>query len=351
MSVAKKYIPTWFSSPKNLNNILENNILVHLKQPIGSILFAQKNPPYFVTVQWTLYHEYLDSFVVFILAAVGSLIAPKKRMILYFSSYLTAHIYNVNFTPDFILGLIIAEISELGVFEVFMKSKNRTVKIIPAILALLCPITFMLIDRFIEKVRLQAHISVAFLSLALELSPALQHFFSLPFSVFLGQISFGLYLLHPILLFSICTSLVPYVVVKPYERGSKIPIHVYLETFAMMMAVFFYFSWIFYKTVDLWSVRVGYMIEGYFFDNKSPFPQLKGSVKDNLEMFRLYIIDMTVFWWDLVIWCWVKWVATIFSDLAGWFMRILKWLLIQVQGSDKKGSYLPTSNSNDKDIE
>ncbi|KAJ3120302.1 hypothetical protein HK098_004694 [Nowakowskiella sp. JEL0407] len=347
LNVAKKYIPTWFTMPKN--SPLEKDIFIHLKRPMGTILFAHPNPPYFIPVQWTLYHEYIDSFAVFILATVGSMIAPKKRLIFYFSSYLITHIYGMNYSPDFILGLIIAELSEFGVFEAFINSKSRVVKIIPAILFLLCPITFMLIDRYTDKVEFQAHVSVAFLSLALELSPALQYFFSRPFSVFLGQISFGLYLLHPILMYSICSILVPYVVGKPLQKGATLPLSVYLETIAMMMAVFFYFSWIFYRTVDLWSVRVGYMIEGYFFDNKSSLPKLTWSVLDNLEIFGLYSIDMAIFWWDILVWCWVKWVFTIVLDLARWFIRLLDWL--QVRGLDKKGSYLPVSNSNDKDIE
>ncbi|KAJ3122878.1 hypothetical protein HK098_002417 [Nowakowskiella sp. JEL0407] len=344
--LANQYIPSWWKSDwyKPPNDVALNpDLWTHLSRAVGTVLFSQKNPPYFIPVQWTLYHEYLDSYCIFILAAIGSMIPPTQRIMFYVSTYLLTHIFEINYLPDFIFGLMIAELGEFGVFEKFTKSKTSISKIIPAVAFFMCPISFIFIDNFTNKEQLQAHFAVTFLIVAVEISPTLQYLLSRPFSVFLGHVSFGVYLLHPILMHSVCPMLVPFVVGKKYLKGANISWIVYLETLMMMMMVFSYFGWIFYKTVDLWSVKVGRVVESFFFDDKFDIKKPSLSLSENLESSRKWCLEMLLFWWDVLVWCWIRWMISVLLDMSLLGVKFFGW----IKGLETSGQYVKVNSNED----
>lgn len=220
-------------------------------------------------VLWTMYYELIGSFIVFsFLALFGNV---KKRYIFYiilfvlfWNSYFIAFVlgmslcdayYNLNdkFISIFKNKLVSAILFIIGIYLAsfpYVDSKGTIYE-------------FIVIPSLNINYFMMAHILGAFLILIAILgSNLLQRIFEFKPFLYLGNISFSLYLTH----FIIINSLSCYIFLKMYEKGISYN-YSFLISFFISLIFTFILSHYMNKYVDQKSVKISKYIYGRFFKN------------------------------------------------------------------------------------
>lgn len=100
------------------------------------------------------------------------------------------------------------------------------------------------------------------LMLLVELSSSLRFIFGFPPIYFLGKVSFGVYLIHPI----IATSFSSYMISKSFDPSAGLSYdHAVFQVMISLFAVLLPISWVFYKVADKNSVKFGRFVERFVF--------------------------------------------------------------------------------------
>ncbi|KAI9135883.1 hypothetical protein BKA69DRAFT_1129683 [Paraphysoderma sedebokerense] len=141
--------------------------------------------------------------------------------------------------------------------------------------------------------------AAAFILLA-EISPIIQRIFSSRCIVWLGKVSFGLYLMHGVVLHAIMPSiLIPIIEVYKWQ---KVPTIVF--GFAIYLSLSLTFGAAFYRIADLPSVKISRWIEGCLFNEKARGYRLEFQLlKDGYKKFTSKITvfdDIAVRFWVAV---------------------------------------------------
>ncbi|KAI8912568.1 acyltransferase 3 [Gorgonomyces haynaldii] len=240
-------------------------------------------------VIWTIPYELIGSWIVFLLTAVA-LGLPKRRWLLFaiFSGFLWL---SNSWYYLFVIGLWMADLSVSGVFQKLCKS--QTPGMWGARVGLLCfglllgfrslP-TFQFFEEF-QKIQFyrdrwssgqaqmggkQGHrwnepdnavsLSAICFTLLFETTPILQQLFSMRLFRFLGTVSFGIYLVHPMVLLStICPLIVGLTALKIGFWG------VFVISFIVYLLITLPLGYILYLCIDRPSVDIAFKIREYLF--------------------------------------------------------------------------------------
>lgn len=186
----------------------EPDLVKALKSGIWQTFFAYSKSQTYNAVLWTMEIELYGSFFLFAyLAIIGS---HSKRYLLYLATLFVLFKLSMHWISAFVLGAMICDAfvhraSILEFIPVALRGFVLRFFHSPLIVALLTlPIMYLI---GLENVGEVLHLALAvFLTAYIAISQPAGKFFSLRIPVFLGKISFGLYLVHlPI----ICTMAYP----------------------------------------------------------------------------------------------------------------------------------------------
>jgi peptidoglycan/LPS O-acetylase OafA/YrhL len=196
----------------------------------------------------------------------------------------------------FIIGLVIAEMAQLGIFQ---KIEGTTKGFVLKIALIAVGLLFFVADYWFingngdsvflvgfshvsmdDRQRLPRYdeVNINYLVVGtcliayLELSAGLRWFFGSPPFAFLGRISFGMYLLHPLVIPSV-GSLIAYYIFNPaFELDRDLASCL---TVIMILICSSIASWVFYYVADKPSIELGRYFEGYFFSKNLSLKELK----------------------------------------------------------------------------
>jgi peptidoglycan/LPS O-acetylase OafA/YrhL len=196
-------------------------------------------------VLWTMYYEFTGSIMVFaFLAMFGD---TRYRRYLYAPILL---VFLGTHYMGFILGLMLAD---------FYNSTNNArakadYRIPLALLVVICAALCLYLFNYnilgaIDVKLVYIYLGVSFIMALLLSSRSLQWVFSRKPMLFLGKISFSMYLLHPIILGSF--SVLCFTAITAYT-GSLAAASL---TFISSLLIIFGVSYLYYRSVDSWSIR------------------------------------------------------------------------------------------------
>jgi peptidoglycan/LPS O-acetylase OafA/YrhL len=239
------------------------NFVEMLKQGLYRVfLFGEAS---YNTNLWTIYLEFFGSLLTFaFLAFFGKL---KKRYLVYILLIIVLY---QSYYLAFLLGILLCDLyySEQGKK---LLSKNKAVLIPIFILALYFgsypydvptqnTIYHLLNFQFLKNVYYYQfyHILGGFLMVYVLLSSKImQKIFSHRFMLFLGNISFSLYVIHLVVLCSFSTALFEFLLQYLSYKVS------FLAMFACSLALLFPLSYLSYKYIDISGVRFGNLAFSY----------------------------------------------------------------------------------------
>ncbi|WP_346935298.1 acyltransferase [Clostridium sp.] len=243
----------------------EPNLMSMLKQATFGVFVGSDFS--YNTSLWTMGYEFLGSFLVFSLAIIfGKL---KKRYIFY---TITAIYFVKTYYLAFILGMILSDCYNSN-YEIIRKLKGRCASIICLILGLfmgsypLVPTDntiykYMNIESFEPGVFYRT-LGAVLLMIAIMNSKLLIEFFSSKVMIFLGKISFSMYLIHLIIICSFSGAL--FTSTLPYLSYNK----AFILTFVVSMILIFIISYYYCKYVDDTAVKLSSYVYKKIFLNDS----------------------------------------------------------------------------------
>ncbi|TPX68941.1 hypothetical protein SpCBS45565_g02770 [Spizellomyces sp. 'palustris'] len=231
--------------------------------------------------QWTIGIELQGSFLVFIVALITQSYF-RHRWVIY-AVLVFWFFWTETWFADFMVGLWLADLAQSGFFGRIQSS--RLIWPFRLALVFLTLITMVQFPKLSDKLSewsagwsfdtgkaaigrdsqppwYQFHINYFYSStcfaLLLEVTPLLQRVFEISPIKFLGRVSFGMYLLHPVVFLTFGSIMVSIIFRGLPGRPWWLKVGlVYCSTFAMILVV----SWLFYKTFDQWSVDFGRWLE------------------------------------------------------------------------------------------
>lgn len=209
----------------------------------------------------------------------------------------------------FIIGFVIAEMTQLGIF---MKLEATTKGLLLKILLIAIGLLFFIADYWFinsdgqsvflvefshvsinDGPRLPRYdeININYLMIAtcliayLELSPGLRWFFGSPPFAFLGKISFGMYLLHPLVIPSAGS------LIASYLFNPELGLHRDIASFLTVLSILLcssVASWIFYYIADKPSIDMGRYLESYFFSKNLSTKELRARFTNSDSEHTIY---------------------------------------------------------------
>jgi peptidoglycan/LPS O-acetylase OafA/YrhL len=230
------------------------DILEAIKQAVWTSFFAggtiQYNP-----VLWTMTIEFYGSMLVFTMALIfGSL---RNRWTFYFAA---AVLFINSYYLAFVIGMVFADVFNSK--KPLFKTDNRIILFIILISGLFLgsypestlvnnSLYGFLDNGFFESPKMTYHIiGSGMIMYVLLNSKGLQHVFSSPVPVFLGKISYSLYLVHfPIMSSFTCALFLVLYPVLSYVSAALISISL---SFLLIIPL----SYLFYKHIDMAGVKL-----------------------------------------------------------------------------------------------
>lgn len=196
-------------------------------------------------VLWTMYYEFTGSIMVFAFLAIFG--ETRYRRYLYVPIML---IFLGTHYMGFIIGLLLADL--YNDTNGARASVNHRVPL--ALLVVICLAFCLYLLNYgipgINDVKLvYIYLGVSFIMALLLSSKSLQWLLSRKPMLFLGKISFSMYLLHPLVLGSF--SILCYTALSSY-MGHPAAISI---TFITSLLIIFGASYLYYRSVDSWSIR------------------------------------------------------------------------------------------------
>jgi peptidoglycan/LPS O-acetylase OafA/YrhL len=201
-------------------------------------------------VLWTMYYEFTGSILMFaFLALFGD---TRYRRYIYAPLLV---IFMGTHYMGFILGLMLADFynstDDAGT------SLNRKISL--ALFVVICLALCLYLLHYdvpgISDIKLvYIYLGVSFIMALLLSSKAFQWILSRKPMLFLGKISFSMYLLHPLILGSF--SAICYAVLSLYVS----PLEAISITFIASLLVIFGASYLYYRSIDSWSIRIAKQI-------------------------------------------------------------------------------------------
>lgn len=247
------------------------------------------DPPFApVTVYWTLPLEFVNSYIVYMVALVANGI--NQKLLLYFVIFSVNVLNNLNsWTAPFIIGLFLAELSVSGLFQGCSKGLfGLFIKIALAFVGFtvwyldfwdLVPgkqhskmaenFSYLTITNRripnLKQLNVADLIVASCLLIVAEMSDYVRGFFgSKPF-IFLGKISFGMYLMHPFVLITSSAYLLEILLASKYDFSLY---QIKLALIAATLIVVIPLSWLFYYIADEPSINIGKWVENNCFRKK-----------------------------------------------------------------------------------
>lgn len=247
---------------------MEPSIISALKEAlVGSFFYNEFSHN---AVLWTMYYELIGSFIVFsFLALFGN---SKNRFVFYI--VLLVLFWNTYFIA-FVLGMMLCDIYHHMNSKLALFLKNRVVVFLfliggiylgsfPYVDSKGTIYEVIVIQSFNINYFMMAHIIGAFLILVAVLnSNILQKFFELKPFLYLGNISFSLYLIH----FIIINSVSCYIFLKIYKMGISYN-QSFLISFSISLIFIFILSHFMNKYIDQKSVKISKDIYIRFFNKQ-----------------------------------------------------------------------------------
>ena len=221
-------------------------------------------------VLWTIAHEFMGSFLIYaFLAIVGKSrnrhFAYAALIIVFWQTYYLA----------FILGLILSDTIAHERMLIRKYDKTRLIRTAMLLLGLFLGsfpagrdpqgtvYAFMAFPSLTDPRTLYHTLGAFFIMIVLLESRKMQKFFSYRYFLFLGEISFAMYLLHFIILGSFTSfvflRLEP---VMPYQYAAGL-------SFAASLPIIFLASYVVYKYVDRNAVKFSHYVYEKFFHHES----------------------------------------------------------------------------------
>ncbi|KAJ3180330.1 hypothetical protein HDU85_004035 [Gaertneriomyces sp. JEL0708] len=244
--------------------------------------------PYPIFVQWTINIELWNSYYVYLYVLVVAFL-PRNRFLFHAIVIFLCYWLRL-WTVLFFFGVLLSDLIQEGHMRALMTGSRRRLYIIRGVLLLLV-ILLRIEDpnhkaykwfnmwqpnhvggnieenenwEFWRSSPIVSLASMAFV-LLLELTPLAQKFFSLRPFVFLGEISFMLYLIHPLVYHALGPSVHEFVM-SLEVGGLPSMVSIYMILMSTVIAV----SYVLYRVVDLPSVRLTKWIDRSLFGKSSP---------------------------------------------------------------------------------
>ncbi|KAI9011441.1 acyltransferase family-domain-containing protein [Gaertneriomyces semiglobifer] len=263
--------------PRTFKQSLANSVTLFVDggQKLNSSLYPH-------APQWTIPLELAGSYFIYVIALL-MISYPKHQHFVYFA--LTFWFFWIkHWFANFMVGMWIASLAQAGVFTRI--ANLRFGRLLIWLLRCILAIVFMSTIYNPKKLRdwtiewgfsagkaqvpndneninnfvINYFYAGTSLILLLEITPFLQRIFEIRPVRFLGSVSFGTYLLHPIIYLSFGSVMVSAVfggsALESWSHGLKMFI-VWLSTWAMIILV----SFVFWKTFDAWSISAGRELE------------------------------------------------------------------------------------------
>lgn len=260
------YTKAYWYLPNSYN--FEASFLKCIKQAFVDVFIHGLDATPYNAVLWTMQYEFLGSFLVFTFVLIfGKL---KNRYIFYIVALL---IFKDTHYAAFILGMGLSDLF-YNKNKIFSIIKNKLFQIIVLIISLFLGSYPVVVDVNMSVYKYitfdflggrtgsmtKAHILGAFLLLFIILSSTgLQKFFSSKILLFLGKISFSMYLMHFMILFSFSS----YLFIK---LAKYLPYHInFLITFSISLMFILLVSVLFVKYIDEKGIKLSqHMYEKVF---------------------------------------------------------------------------------------
>ncbi|MER1986562.1 MAG: acyltransferase [Solibacillus sp.] len=252
ISITKSTMPDFYAMEASLLNALQEGLF-------GAFFLKEFSHN---AVLWTMYYELLGSFIVFaFLALFGNV---RNRVIPYI---LLVVMFWDSYFVAFILGMILCDLHVNLSEKAHLIVKNKIVVLVTFLVGIYLAsfpyvdvqgtmYEFIIIEGLEVNYFIMAHIVGAFLILfALLYSKLLQKIFELRPFLYLGNVSFSLYLIH----FIIINSVSCYIFLKLFEQGISYNVS-FLMAFCISIVVTFVLAHYMTKYVDLNSVKLSKLV-------------------------------------------------------------------------------------------
>jgi len=262
----------------------DSSIFEMIKQFLGMYFISFSKESSLNPVLWTMKYELLGSFFIFALMAIFSVFGKRLYVITsYVLIILVLFSLNYGYFGAFVLGLLISEIENSKYKGIFRESKWSYLILLTGIYFGSYP--YLNIDGSIYGIlsylpfnSVFYHVVGAFLIIvSFQKLKTLQEIFSKQVFVFLGKISFSLYLLHYMLLFSFSSWLFNELS-KNYSYNTSS-----LITFLLSTILLFIVSTLMFKYIDVQSVKISSKIYAFSFKKiyYSVFKNIRADSKIN----------------------------------------------------------------------
>lgn len=233
----------------NFGGIAVPDLAEALRQGVYDVYFTYNdgnvNTITYNGVLWTMYYEFTGSILLFaFLALFGDTRYRRYIYVPLLVIFLGTHYMG------FVIGLLLADFyNDTGSART---SVDRHIPLILFVVICLALCLYLLnydIPGINDVKLVYIYLGVSFLMALLLSSKAFQWVLSRKPMLFLGKISFSMYLLHPLILGSF--SAICYAALSLYVS----PLAAVSITFIASLVVIFGVSYLYYRSVDLWSIR------------------------------------------------------------------------------------------------
>ncbi|KAI9012388.1 acyltransferase family-domain-containing protein [Hyaloraphidium curvatum] len=267
-------------------------------------------------VIWTIPVEYLGSMFVYLVSFMMVHI-PQNRYWIYFVLWFCLW-WQMDWNGVFLLGLVITDLSTEGYLEKWRNWKYIWIVQILLFAIFLLMLTVEPVNAAIDRWTLSWQIQYGQLGgeapwnepkttlivaalceiLLIELSTSLQWFFSTWPFVMLGKYSFGIYLVHGLVLFAVNT----WIWVGLFNAGLTYWGIVVVGFIPYILLVFFA-SWLFYYAFDKPAIALGQAVYRWGFVEELTWPNVKKGLGEYAEGWRAWGRERAEEWHSF--WAWL----------------------------------------------
>lgn len=229
LSVSTKWIKTFWIEKYSFISTLKESILV--------IRIPQEPEKRLINQDWTLTIEILVSLLI----PVFITIVKKNRNWLLITALLLLRLHALNWIVEFILGVYIA--SSLDIFKKIVTSKI-VVFLFVTVFLLISTLYYFFLSEIFETILIKT-ISVLLLVLVL-FSSKLQNMLNTKLNVFIGKISYSLYLIH----FSVLLIVSPLLFKLLNSFGIFIDTMIYFIVLFFVLIISVFFAYILHQVIE-----------------------------------------------------------------------------------------------------